>query len=332
MFNMRVCGLVFVLLLPLNAAQAMDRASSGDESMRYLVSYRGIFSAMSWIDIADAVLRGGRLGDGDERLQELELRVSSEPHGFVESLYPFRYRARSLFRPDEQGSLVFESFKQTKKRKHDLFWLDRQKGRVVRFRPDGKNPQQASLPDDLSALVDPDRLMRCEGLGAALGTTPVFDRLSLLHRIRQLDLDQPEHLVTATDGKRRLTYRITLEKTESVEAVDRVWPAWKLEVVQVDAMDDSDAESISDHPAEQVGRSAHRPVYVWLSRDADRLPLLFENSHAIGRFTIRLTEADYRSRDVAKMSQHRKPELEEKLASTSRMSTGAKSGYRAADP
>lgn len=329
----RICGLLFVLLMPWSAAQAIDRPSGGDESMRYLVSYRGIFSGMAWIDIADAELHARRLGDAIEGLRELELRVSSEPHGFVESVYPFRYRARSLFRPDDLGTLAFERFKQTKKRRHDLFWLDRDQGRVVRFRPDGKNPQQAGLPDDLSALIDPDRVMRCEGMGATLGTTPVFDRLSLLHRIRGLDLDQAEHLVSVTDGKRRLTYRITREKTESVEAAGRVWPAWKLKVVQVDAADGSDDELPSDHPAEQAGQvrgRAHRPVFLWLSRDADRLPLLFENRHAIGRFTVRLMAADYRSRHVATLSPH--PEPGYGLASTKRISVGTDKGDRAAEP
>lgn len=271
--------LALMLLVPIGASQATRTSPPEGEALRYLVSYRGIFSAMAWVDIADAVLRERQLDEAAEPLRELALFVTSEPHDFVESVYPFRYRARSLYVPAQPGSLAFERYKETSKRKHDLFWLDRDQGHVMRFRPDGQQPDRAELPPRLTALLDPQRQMRCEGLGAALDQSPVFDRLGLLRRLRTLDLRQRTHRVPVTDGKRRLTYRITREAEETVEAAGRRWPAWKLRVEQM-VQHGSD-----DEP--------HRPVYVWLSRGAERLPLLFENSHAIGRFAVRLADADF---------------------------------------
>ena len=275
------------LLLTLGAVQAVRQSPVEDESLRYLVSYQGLFSAMSWIDVADAVLHERVLDSGEAPVRELALFVTSEPHGFVESVYPFRYRARSLFQPGESGSLAFERYKQTKRRKHDLYWLDYAEGHVVRFRPDGSQPERAKLPDELARLLDPQGRMRCEGLGAPLNQVPVFDRLSLLHRLRGLDYERRgAHRVAVTDGKRRLTYRITRQASETVEAAGRRWPAWKLEVVQVAAQSEGEGEGEGSKP--------HRPVHVWVSSDSRRLPLRFENRHAIGRFAVHLADIDYR--------------------------------------
>ena len=98
--------------------------------------------------------------------------------------------------------------------------------------------------------------------------------------VRSLDLRpgmQTDELVS--NGKKMLRYRVTVEKQEVLQAAGRDWQALKLRF---------DAFKSNQHGKE---RPAHRPVHIWLSDDARRLPLLAVGQGAAGHFHIELKAA-----------------------------------------
>jgi hypothetical protein len=240
-------------------------AAAADEDLHLQVTYRGLFSAGSEIPIADLRLRTQRPG-GDAKYLETRLDVSSEDYPYVEAFYPIRYRFRSWYPDDRSAVFASEYFEQNnhKAGKHRLIDLDAPGGGVK------AHDLKAGADRELPALLSGD--YRITGPLAQR-----FDRLGLLQHLRTARLAIGDRLeLPVTDGKRMLTYRVSVEARERVRAAGREWPAIKL---RFDGLR-TDRQGNVKH--------THRPVFIWLSDDIRRLPLKAVSRHTLGRFSITL--------------------------------------------
>lgn len=245
------------------------------EELRYRASYQGVFSAGTQMSIADVVL-SSRRGEVDAPYAETELSVSSGPYAHVEALYPIRYRFRSWHWPDVSGVLVSEYHEYGRRDdvEHKLIYLDR--------------PEQDFVAHKVTAELAPELLSLRHGTyrpALEPGERKLFDRLGLLQHLRAQELSPGKSFeLQVSNGSELLSYRVRVEAETTVEAAGREWPALK---IRFDAF---------ERDERGTERHAHRPVFVWLSRDGGHIPLRAESKHALGRFRIELTSGPAEAR------------------------------------
>ena len=252
------------LLLALSASGPIWAAT---EKLQYQVSYQGLFSGGARMPVADVSLVS-REPRRDSGYLESELQVTSEQYGPVEAFYPIRYRFRAWYLPDASSGLASEYFERNDHAdaKHRLIYLDDPEQDFVTR--DLAEEGELDLPALLAGTYEP---------GPATSGLARFDRLALLQRVRSLDLSpgmQTDEMVS--NGKKMLRYRVTVEKQDVLQVAGRDWKALKLRF---------DAFKRNKHGKE---RPAHRPVHIWFSDDARRLPLLAVGKGAAGSFYIEL--------------------------------------------
>lgn len=253
-------GLVVLCLLFLLIARA---GASG--ALEYRVSYRGIFSAGTDMQIADLRLESRMLPDSGG-LSEAGVEVSSQAYPLVENLFPIRYRFRSWTTQDQGRLLGFETYESTRKLRHRLYLRDDSGVGVQRY--DLKNGEGRGEMAQLETGVAP--------VVAAKGER-LLDRLGLLQRVRQQNLHkQAAYRFVVTNGRKRFIYDITVVAAQNLELGGVSLPAWKLRF-------DGRESGESDSP-----KPAHRPVYVWLSQAPGHIPLRVDSRQAIGLFRVEL--------------------------------------------
>ena len=247
------------------ALVAATASAVTDESLGYQVVYRGAFSLGEDMPIADV-----RLASESPTVQGAPLQTSmvasSAAYAGVESLYPFRYRFRS-WADAESGQLIgLEAYEKTRRVKHRLYLRDDSPTGMRRVDPaaaDGSGP----LARLLAGAASPEAL-----------PGPLFDRLGLLNAVRRQALSAGAWFdFPVTNGRDRMRYRVHVEKPTTVHLGGVEIACWKLRL---------DASEIDEH-GQTV--AAHRPVYVWLGRDARHTPLRVDIRHAIGLFRVQLS-------------------------------------------
>lgn len=265
MVSMRINFLILLWLLLPTSAMA-DVA----ESLSYRVYYQGLLSAMKELPIAEARLETQDGADG--RLQISTLTLSSAAYDVVDSLYPIRYRLRSLY--DRQGGqlVAAERYKRTRKLKHDLVWLDDGAGRVRYLRADAA--ADARLPPALAPWLITDRFREQQTDPIAL-MAGLLDRLTLLQALRHGTPEAGSVLtLPVTDGETLFRYEVRQVAREVLDIGGRGHAAWKLRVEGYKHLPDGSEEA------------DHAPIYLWISDDERRLPLRFRMDHAVGDFTV----------------------------------------------
>ncbi len=244
------------------------------ETLYYEASYQGLFSAGQPLKIAAISLETGPL---EQDLIQSVMRVTSEPYAFVEKHYPFRVRYRSIWSSRAPGVRAMEIYEKTHKIKHEIVWVDREEGRMQRYRPRGKHAGQHVFPVSLRRWLAPGEEFQFHKYGRHPVPRGIQDWLSMLQAVRagRLETGAVQKYVT-TDGKHLYHYRVKVEGRNRLEVDGQQRWTWKLRF---------------DATEEGKKGAAHRPVYVWLSDDERHQPLQFESRHPLGRFTIRLSAA-----------------------------------------
>lgn len=251
------------------------------ESFEFTAAYRGIFSAYSWINIADISL--------DQQPGEMRMTASSERHNFVETLYPFRYRYISLH--DAQSSELFYRYEEARERKEMALFFNRSSDNIDKYErrellkvaevdpedeyAEVEEPKPLSgepIPATLSRRYQLDERLRYQGpLNGRLGEG-VFDQLAALSHIRSWPWEQQGELrFTATNGKRLMQYALRLDGREWLEDESGRREALRVRLERVPEKDD-DRE--------------YNPFWIWLAVD-DRSPLQFRYEHRFGVFLIK---------------------------------------------
>ncbi len=256
------------------------------EAFRYELSYRGIFSAMQKVRIADVRLWIGGV-DADGR-RSARLTVTSAPYGLVENLYPFRLCAKSLFstrRGRPRDTLLYGLENQSGGELEErLLWLDWPRHQMKRFQREVKPVDLKTLRAAAVRLSDARRLLReLEGgkvpdLPAA-GVYPlprevVFDRLSLFLLLRELEWkpgDRRDFRVAVDDEL--LRYRLSFLRRERIAVGGITRRARRIEMSEFD----------------EQGKVGH-VVTFWIGDEAPHPPLKGHSAHALGDFVMRLVD------------------------------------------
>ncbi|MBU0499014.1 MAG: DUF3108 domain-containing protein [Gammaproteobacteria bacterium] len=276
---------LLVCWLPAKAGDALKSPAFLGERLDYRISYRGFFSLGKLIDIANATLSTpARVqSDGTGRIFEADLSVTTENHGILDSVAPFRYRARTFYRIDPQGTALFSVLLKSKKKSGQyLYQVDSANGQLVRYRQqenDG-NPNAGHPPARLMALHgEPGPFSKDRVLAFKAGT-PLLDRLSLLQFIRTREFAPGRSFqIAATDGSDLYAYSIRVEKQEKITLAGRAWDTWRLRFEGTKQKDNGRSEE------------AHSPIRFWISIDANHLPVRAEVEHKFGLFAMALVSA-----------------------------------------
>lgn len=270
--------LLSLWLLPLVALANAPAAMSHEESLDFRVYYQGLLSGMTRVAIADASLQTR----SSAQLQVSTLHLSSAAHGLVDSVYPIRYRLRSLYAVEGRQLLAFERFKKGRKFKHDLAWVDPQQARVHYLRAAAEQSSDAdALPPALRPWLSdtPFRAAEREPLQAMPG---VLDRLTLLQALRRRWPSPQQPLTLAvTDGRKQYRYQVEWQGLDTLTLAGRQRDAVRLRVHGAEIEGASGAVLEASHP----------PIDVWLGADPQRLPLRLQIDHAVGVFTVDWREA-----------------------------------------
>ena len=251
---------LLVLLLTLAC-----RAGTAD-ALEYQVVYRGVFSAGTDLPIVDLFL-DAPLRDDSTGIRQVGLTASSLAYPLVVSVFPIRYRFRSWTGPDRGQLQGFETYERTRKLRHRLYLPDKSGSGMRRYNlTEGVGQHElAQLQAGVSMTAPP------------VPGEPLLDRLGLLQRLRGQDLrEQANYRFAVTNGRERLDYRVKVESAQTVTIGDLVLPAWKLRLNGLE-------RGRNGRPV-----AAHRPVYVWLSRTPERIPLRVDSRQPIGLFRVEL--------------------------------------------
>jgi len=266
-------GLI-LLLVGLLAMNGVARAAQtpSTERLEYTFSYRGIFSGFLSMRIAKAIFilqpDGGRFAGRETRLAAMQ--VTTEPFGKAEMIYPIRYSYRSWLDREWRPLLVNEHL-ETDEVSEELLWFDREGARVCRYvkRPDPV-AAVASLPprellEQAGIASQQGRFMEKAGQQPLAEDTPVWDYLSMLFYLRRAKLQAGSRLqLPVFNGKRFKHFQVEVTR-ERLQAGGWDRPAYRLDL-------------------SEKGRKRGIKTSIWISDDAQRVPLRFYAKRAFGAF------------------------------------------------
>ncbi len=273
----------------------------GGEYLVYRLSYRGIFTAFVWKDLADLVLISGQRPITFERQPgcHLQLKLSTENYAVAEALRPTRYQRLSIVDPRLQRTLLVEEIEDSTEDEQNATWVNWADRRIELFRQrrqitdgsagfffDDDDPYPADvewekdgarpLPDFLntSPLLDGkytplvyDKAIDIPDLESLL------DPLSLIFAARrQVDDSSQERIFPVTYEDEIRYYRIHALGREDVDIAGTRLPAHKLEIKR------TRLESAEDKGL----------LIMWLSDDERRIPLQFEIQAKVGKVKIHI--------------------------------------------
>jgi hypothetical protein len=263
-------AVLFLLLVGLAPLQAVGLKPG--ERLEYTFSYQGVFSGFIEIDIARAAFMVApemRLIDGRETYQT-EVDLSTEPFAKAELIYPIRFRYRSWLEPAQQTPLLVQEYSQTDEISEELLWFDHNKR--LGFRYVKAHPSAESAAGPPASVLEPLGVNPAEwsALDEArpqpLGKGEVWDYLSLLYRLRSLELQQGRLFeIPLYNGKQIKTYRVEVIQERLIRA------GWNLPTFK-----------LSLYEMRSGARKGDSVTSIWISDDEERRPLRFYVERAVG--------------------------------------------------
>jgi hypothetical protein len=253
--------------LALNGAAA----AAAERQLGFVVSYQGLFTAGMEVDIGRVALQ---LEAADEQRRDVLMLASTRGFEAAELILPVRFCYRSRQPPDDGGILQADWWSRVGgKAARGRLLVDHPRRRILRLHSERRMQQKATRDDDWlpprtnRASLDQDRdEAPYPDFGAPL------DRLGMIRRLRELPLSIGQRMrLPVTNGRHLLGYDIEVVTKETLQ-----WNGGTVPVLHLRLQ-----------PLEQ-GKSGDRPVDLWLSDDARRLPLRFRSDHPHGSFEMRL--------------------------------------------
>ncbi len=313
-------GAILVLSAGLEAsATEMERwrltesTADGGEYLVYRLSYRGIFTAFVWKELADLALIAKRQPVNFQQQPgcSLELKLSTENYALAEALRPTRYRRHSIVDPSLRRALLVEEIEDSTEDEQNATWINWTEKRIELFR------QRRQVDDDGAGFFfDDDAPYPAEKtweedgakpLPAFLDTAPLLEgKYTPLIYDKSIDIPELDSLLDplslifaarwhAGDAAQELTFPVTFEDEiryyrahslghDVIEVAGARLPAHKLQIkrTRIDGARDREL------------------LIMWLSDDERRIPLQFEIQTKVGKIKIHIRPASLRGhQDVA---------------------------------
>jgi hypothetical protein len=261
---------IFAILLLL----ASSLASA--ETFNYTIKYKGALTAFSWASLADGSIETRKLGScyGRGSCLNTRVRMSSENHKLLESLYPTRFFYQSYFHEKPARTIAFEKRDKKNKSEYQPYGY---RHKLVTISENGREATYIELWSDGSPLTAAEaKLVSTDHNGGQLPavrkrkTSSVeknaLDRWAMIYTARFLPYKQgfSQHF-PGTTGNARLDYKVELTGSESIEARGKRYDAWKVSIV------------------ETKNGKRQPTLYLWISKDDKRIPLRVEMEESIGK-------------------------------------------------
>jgi hypothetical protein len=277
--------LINTLLIILNAVLLADATAQSGlpvERWSYIVAYEGLFSAGVPVDIAAVHLEFGPAeSNGEGTLLQAALDVSTQGYAAIEALFPVRFCYRNRLETEQWATLGADWLSQEGSRiTRGRLDFDRKTRQVVRLRARRELDDGSRVKDNARRFIgsdaqdEPLKETKREQQPFPDNVLPM-DSLSMILWLREQPLQYGVVLEPAVrDGDDLLGFRIQVEALENL-----AWNGGERATYRVRleprVKDESDV----------------RPTWMWLSRDAERLPLRFRSSRAFGALDAWLVPA-----------------------------------------
>jgi len=285
-----------------------EKTGDGGEYLVYRLSYRGIFTAFVWKELADLALIANRRPVAFERQPScsLQLKLSTESYAVAEALRPTRYQRHSIVDPTLRRALLIEEIEDSTKDEQNATWINWTDKRIELFRQrrqttddsagfffddDDPYPAEAEWEED-GAKPLPDFLNTSPLLDGKY-TPLVYDKsidipdldslldpLSLIFAARRHADDPSQDLVFPVTFEDEIRYYRTLSLGRDViEIAGTHLPAHKLKIKRTRIEGARDKELL----------------IMWLSDDERRIPLQFEIQTKVGKIKIHIRPESLRN-------------------------------------
>ncbi|WP_127475728.1 DUF3108 domain-containing protein [Sulfurivermis fontis] len=298
--TLRLCtALIGLLLLAGTPAWAVGEPPlhQAGERLDYRISYRGVFTAYVWKDLADMALYAfpGRERFNGAPICRATMTVDTRNYGFAEFSYPVRLRYDALAAPDLSFTHLVSDHDDGVENIHNVMWFDWEHERIKYYRKrlyvpaeprqvgprfswetdehrweaDGKERLPAFLTDyapvgdGLSYLIH-DHTRRRIREGAAM------DPLTMLYALRTYDYDvRPEREIAVVHKEQIGRYVVRLLGRETMQANGQTQEVLHVRVRKHDAA---------------VG--APGQLDVWLADDQQRVITRFDIEAKVGLIRV----------------------------------------------
>ncbi len=270
--NARNAGRTMALLAILLLHGGGSMAAQEEQSLTFIASYRGLFSAGLEVDIGRIELRLEATG---QQPPDILMLASTRDFDAAELIMPVRFCYRSRRDPDDQGVRQADwwSLVGNKAARGQLL-ADRRQRRVTRLHSEVRLAAAAGAGDSsvLPQQPAPQRADQDLDRRPFPAAGAPLDRLGVIQQLR----DHPPSVgasreLPATNGRHLVGYRTFTEARETLDWNGRSLTTLRLRIEPV--VDDD---------------SPDRPVWLWVSDDEQRLPLRLRSTQVHGRFEMRL--------------------------------------------
>lgn len=288
--------------------QLAEKTVDDSEYLVYRLSYRGIFTAFVWKELADLALIAGHQPVSVEQQPgcSLQLKLSTENYTVAEALRPTRYQRHSIVDPSLRRVLLVKEIEDSTEDEQNATWINWTDNRIELFR------QRRKTSDDSAGFFfDDDDPYPAETewekdgakpLPAFLNTSPLLDgKYTPLVYDKSIDIPgldtllDPLSLIFAArrhagDPSQDLVFPVTFEDEiryyrahalgrDVVEIAGTRLPAHKLQIkrTRIDGARDKEL------------------LIMWLSDDVRRIPLQFEIRAKVGKIKIHIRPQSLRN-------------------------------------
>ncbi len=296
---------------------SLPQAQGADEEfLLYRLSYRGIYTAFAWKDLADTVIIADNkpYKFNKQKSCQLSLKMSTENFTLSELILPMRFHWRTTVSPDLKQIYLIEEINKNEKDSHQLVWLN-QKGKQIEFYHKRKKirthddgdfyEEEYAHMDDAPEMVweaegkkqPPDFLLDqlvIDGERKSLvydravdiiNNDTIFDPLSLIYSVRWHDyskLKKVDFVVAYKDSFRK--YHAHFEGHEKLNIGDRSYNALRIVITR------------EKKEAEDDDKNDGAFMVIWLSDDERRIPLRYmvEASHGTVKMDLKSDLEDYK--------------------------------------
>ncbi|MCU7906743.1 MAG: DUF3108 domain-containing protein [Candidatus Thiodiazotropha sp. (ex Epidulcina cf. delphinae)] len=269
---LRIEVLSVALLLWMMAGVAGAAAPVLGEKLEYTLKFRGFVTGFVELDIARLTLdvepELGKVADTPAYVTNLKL--TTEPYGKAELLYPVRLSYRSWLDVRRLQPLIAVKSLKTREEREEFFWFDRVSGHAYHYQTgDAAIPQPQTPPASLqmvTALSNERWSSLSQSQVIEIGDAEALDYISFLHRLRRMPLESGKGIdFSVYNGKELEWFHADVSRERLVRAGWNL-PAYRLRLWEVDP---------------QSGKR-HGEVELWLSDDEKRLLLRFYAERVFG--------------------------------------------------
>jgi len=267
------------------------------ERLEYQVVYNGYASSFLDWEVADAsfTVNPTLVAFAQEHAYQLLVEVDSSAYALADTLFKARFSYKSLLNASKTRNLLVEEKNNGTRLKHKVVWFDWQRHFAQLFKIRRKKKINTSwmssekrwvvlknenIPEWLLQNYTAPKLgvpyFRDAGKGRIPIEEGIVDQLSATYLFRTQDIVLGKRYdFPICTGKKVLTYSLTVDSEKTLKVNGKKWETYEVTIN-------------TDNLPGVFQRSDDSHLKVWITRDAQHIPVLFEVGVKYGVFTVSL--------------------------------------------